>query len=67
MVLLKYYIGIYGEAVGLGLVLGVDAWDFVIKGARGFLEYRIGPAGVLVSLLGVALIVASKHIKRTGV
>lgn len=57
-------IAIYGEAVGIVLIGVVVLRDFLMTGARGFLEYAIGPAGVVLIIIGLGLILASKHIDR---
>ena len=61
---IKIVVGIYGEVVGLLLILMVSMWDLLIQGARGFYEYSICFKGVAVIWVGLALIIASKHIVR---
>ena len=61
---IKYYIGVYGEAVGLFIVGFVSAYDLLMQGVRGFLEWRIAPLGIVAIWLGVILIVASKHLDK---
>ena len=38
---LFYYLGIYGEKIGVGLIILVSLWDFFFTGFRGFFEYNI--------------------------
>ena len=60
----QYYLGLHGEGLGLFLVLAPVLRDLIWSGAREFNLVSIGNKGVIVMLLGVALIVISKHIKK---
>ena len=59
-----YYIGVWGEAWGLVLIIAVSVWDLLILGLRSFMEYRIGILGIVAIWIGVVLIVMSKHIDK---
>ena len=61
---ISYYIGVWGEAWGLALILVVSVWDLLILGLRSFMEYRIGILGIVAIWIGVVLIVMSKHIDK---
>ena len=61
---LRFLVGIYGELVGLAVIALVCLWDFIYLGVRGFLQYSVSPLGIIVILLGVVLIVWSKHIDK---
>ena len=61
---LGYYIGVWGEAWGLVLIAIVCLWDFVMLGIRHFAEWRIAPAGQVALIIGIVLIVASKHLDK---
>lgn len=61
---IEFHIGIYGEFLGLILIGLVSFWDFMVVGAKGFLEYSVCWKGVLIIWIGLALIVASKHLGR---
>ena len=61
---LRYFIGVYGEGIGLAMVFVSSIWDVLRMGVRGFLEYKVGIAGVIVIWVGLILIMLSKRWDR---
>lgn len=60
-----YCIGVYGEIIGLSLIILVSIFDLIILGGRHFFEFGIGWKGVCLIWVGVILICLSKHLDRT--
>ena len=58
---IKYWVGLYGEIIGILLIVLVSTWDLFKWGILRFLEYKICWGGIAIIWLGVFLIVASKH------
>ncbi|MEN6414391.1 MAG: hypothetical protein ABFC84_16760 [Veillonellales bacterium] len=61
---IRFYIGVYGEWVGLMLISLVSVWDLIRIGARGFFEYRVGWVGIVIIWVGLLLIRAGKHLDK---
>ena len=57
--------GVWGEKLGLLMIICVSLWDIAFTGARNLLHYSIGIKGMVVIWAGVILILASKHINRS--
>lgn len=61
---MRLWLGIYGERLGLTLIVWVSISDLAMIGLRHFVEYSIGWKGIGVIWIGVAMILCSKHIDR---
>ena len=61
---LFFFVGLYGEVVGLSIITAISLFDIVVTGARGFFEYAIAWKGIVAIWVGLVLIIASKHLEK---
>lgn len=60
----RYLIGVYGEVVGL-ITIGIVLFRaFTRVGWELISTMRIGPLGIIIMMIGLLLIVVSKHLDK---